>query len=211
MNLELLFKRRSEVGSLEFHAGRALAEISRVENMIQDLLDANRIKAGIKLPIRVTHFNLVEEIKHSVESLAAVHGDRFEFEAPAAIEGYWDKKAIRRIVENLCVNAIKYGERTMPIEVSVKLNPSGERAEICVQNWGTPIPEADQRTLFEQFRRSGSVMTRSNQGWGIGLAIVRGMAESHGGTVKVQSTAEIGTNFTVQLPLDARAYSSTTS
>jgi signal transduction histidine kinase len=204
MNLELLFKRRSNVGSLELHAGRALGELSRLEKMIQDLLDANRIKAGLKLPIKVTHFNLVEEVEHTLDSLASLHGDRFEFEAPAPIEGYWDKKAIRRIVENLCVNALKYGEKTMPITVSVKSDPSHQQVELRVHNWGAPIPLADQKSIFDQFRRSSSEVTNSNPGWGIGLAIVRGMAEAHGGSVKVQSTAKGGTVFTVVIPLDVR-------
>jgi signal transduction histidine kinase len=204
MNLELLFKRRGDVGSLELHAGRAMGELSRLENMIQDLLDANRIKAGLKLPIKVTHFNLVEEVERTLDSLASVHGDRFDFEAPSAILGYWDKNGIRRIVENLCVNALKYGEKTTSITVSVEEDLSRQQVQLCVQNWGSLILEADQKTIFDQFRRSNSELTKSNQGWGIGLAIVRGTAEAHGGRVRVQSTAESGTIFTVIVPLDSR-------
>jgi signal transduction histidine kinase len=205
MNLELLIKRRSEVGSLELHAGRALGELSRLEKMIQDLLDANRIKAGLKLPMKVSHFNLVEEIEHTLDSLASVHGDRFELDAPEQIEGYWDKKAIRRIIENLCVNALKYGDKSMPITISVRLDPSNQQVELCVHNWGSPIPSVEQKSIFDQFRRLNSEMNRLSQGWGIGLAIVRGMAEAHGGSVKVQSTPESGTAFTVVVPIDSRA------
>ncbi|MFL5812205.1 MAG: ATP-binding protein [Bdellovibrionia bacterium] len=204
MNLELLIRRRNDVGALELHTGRALGELSRLEGMIQDLLDANRIRAGVKLPIKLAGFDLVEEVQHTLDSLAAVHGDRFELEAEERVVGYWDRKGIRRIVENLCINAIKYGDKTTEVTVCIKPNWDERRVELSIHNWGPVIDSESQKTVFEQFRRASLKDIHSIHGWGIGLAVVRGMAESHGGHVEVQSSPEEGTTFKLLLPIDAR-------
>lgn len=209
MNLELLFKRRNDVGALEIHAGRAIGELSRLEGMIRDLLDANRIQAGEKLPVKLTSFELCEEVQRSLDTLASLHGDRFEFEPAEKVEGFWDKKGIRRIVDNLCTNAIKYGNKTTPIGVCVIADHDTRTVELSVQNFGPVIPEEDQAMLFRQFHRAKSAESQASQGWGIGLALVRGMAEAHGGSVRVESSARAGTVFTVRLPIDSRSAETT--
>jgi signal transduction histidine kinase len=124
-----------------------------------------------------------------------MNGDRFILMTEKSIEGDWSKKGIRRIIENLCSNAIKYGEPHRPITVSV-LQESG-LAAIEIHNEGRPIPAEDLPTLFDQYRRTESAERGGQRGWGLGLTLVRGIAEAHGGRVSVESSMARGTTFRV--------------
>lgn len=183
-------------------AARIVANMNRVDQMITDLLDANRLRSGEKLPLKIEGFDLTALIAKTLDELATIHGDLFIFKSPETLIGYWDKKSIRRIIENLCNNAIKYGSSVGP--VTLKLNPESGHVEISVQNEGGIISPEDQKSLFQQFKRSLSAQGSGKTGWGIGLALVRGVAEAHGGSVSIISNAEQGTVFTVSLPMDAR-------
>jgi signal transduction histidine kinase len=105
-------------------------------------------------------FNLVELVKKTIEDMVAIHGDRFNFINQECIDGFWDQKGIRRIIENLCNNAIKYGEHTKKVSVSLLQNK--DTVQLEVQNYGELISEVDQKTLFEQFHRSESAQ-KSNK------------------------------------------------
>lgn len=185
-------------------AARIVANMNRVDQMITDLLDANRIRSGEKIPLKIIGFDLTSLITNTLDELATIHGDRFVFDAPGAVEGYWDKLSIRRIIENLCNNAIKYGSSLGP--VTLKLNQISKQVEISVQNEGDIISPEDQKSLFQQFRRGEKAQGSGRKGWGIGLTLVRGVAEAHGGSVSISSDADRGTVFTVSLPIDTRNF-----
>lgn len=70
-----------------------------------------------------------------------------------------------------------------------------------VKNQGNPIVGSDLLTIFEPFHRSRSATESAQKGWGIGLPLVKGIAEAHGGTATVTSSAQDGTCFTITLPL----------
>ncbi|WP_176736262.1 sensor histidine kinase, partial [Oligoflexus tunisiensis] len=78
--------------------------------------------------------------------------------------------------------------------------------KIGVHNKGQPIPLEDRENIFQPFYRAHQAAGDDIKGWGFGLPIVRGIAEAHGGTIEVDSTAELGTTITIALPLDARPY-----
>ena len=70
---------------------------------------------------------------------------------------------------------------------------------------GAPIPPDEQVEIFDPFGRARGAETRA-RGWGLGLTLVRGCAEAHGGRLELSSTPEAGTTFTLRLPLDARPF-----
>jgi signal transduction histidine kinase len=89
--------------------------------------------------------------------------------------------------------------------VRVTLVQRGDRVTIEVHNEGNPISAADREKLFQPFKRiDGSDRTGGPAGWGLGLTLVKGIVEAHGGSVAVQSEAGIGTTFGVTLPCDSR-------
>jgi PAS domain S-box-containing protein len=204
MGTQLLMRRGADPVVLTRTVGRIAENIDRADRMIQDLLDANRLRVGETLPLEITGCDLGAIAKETLEELAQVHGDRFVLRAPESLHGYWSSSDLRRVIENLCNNAVKYGARERPVTVTVT-QPEPEQVLLSVHNWGTPIPAEDQVTLFEPYRRTKSAQTGEQRGWGLGLTLVKGLVEAQHGTVKVESTETSGTTFSVILPLDVRS------
>ncbi|EPX56087.1 hypothetical protein D187_007429 [Cystobacter fuscus DSM 2262] len=183
-------------------AARVRHNIDRADQMITDLLDANRIQAGQGLPIELAPCDLWQVVSDTLEELSTIHGERFLLRGEERLLGDWDARALRRLVENLCGNAIKYGD---PMEqVTVSLKQDGDLAELAVHNWGNPIPADEREQLFHYLTRAKSAESSGKKGWGIGLTLVRGVAEAHDGSVHVESTQETGTTFRVRLPRRAK-------
>jgi signal transduction histidine kinase len=174
----------------------------RIDRMVQDLLDANRLRAGHRLPLQLQPCDLVELIADVVGDLAEREREQVRVTAPDRLEGVWDPDQLRRAVWNLVTNALKYGDPGAPAHLLVEV--SGRDVLISVQNSGPSIPADEQTRIFEPFGRATGVEGRA-RGWGLGLTLVRGCAEAHGGTVAVASTEESGTTFTIRLPLDTRS------
>jgi signal transduction histidine kinase len=175
--------------------------LGRTDRMIRDLLDANRIRAGERLPLTIEECDLARVARETADESAPVIGDRITVAGEPRLFGYWSCEEIRRSLWNLLMNAAKYGAPERPITITVRRTP--ERAEISVHNEGAPIPPEEQPELFRAFARARGA--RSSGGWGLGLALVRGCAEAHGGRVSVKSDRS-GTTFTIELPLDARPF-----
>jgi signal transduction histidine kinase len=176
--------------------------MDRLDNMIRGLLDVTRIKSGEKVLLNISECNLNEITRAIIEEQISVHGDRFILKADKNIIGFWDCASIQRMIENLLGNAIKYGTPQCPI--TVQLVDVNKIVKISVHNEGQPIPADEQILLFEKFRRSSSATKSLQKGWGIGLTLVRGLAEAHGGQVNVRSELNEGTTFTISIPKDSK-------
>ena len=177
---------------------KIISSVDRADHMVQDLLDAGKIKAGEKFLLNLKLCDLNDIVNNTIEDLSTVHGSRFKIESNQHIEGMWDGDVIRRILENLANNAVKYGSMESPIEI--KLKSDGKDASIAVHNKGNPISPDEQSKLFEAYRRSESATTSNQKGWGIGLTLVQGFSKALGGDVRVTSSINEGTTFTVSLP-----------
>ena len=203
MSAQLIERKSDDPATVQMLAHRIVENMDRADRMIRDLLDANRIKAGEGLPISPTACQLDELLDTVAKDLVLVHGPRFDWSnrvGPAEV--YWDGTGIQRILENLAGNAIKYGRQNGPITISVR--KVDEQIEISVHNQGLPIAPVDQETLFNPYRRTQGAVAGGQRGWGIGLTLVKGIAEAHGGKTCVESNAKQGTTFSVTLPVQAR-------
>jgi PAS domain S-box-containing protein len=180
---------------IQMLAQRIQDSLGRADQMIQDLLDANRIRAGKPLPIELEGCDFRKIADEAREELAVVYGDRFKIEGPNRLEGVASPKDIRRALENLMTNAVKYGSPDRPVQI--RLSEEKGCVRIAVHNSDSYIAPQDQEGLFEPFARSrGS----KEHGWGLGLALVRGVARAHEGEIQVESTRRAGTTFTLILP-----------
>jgi signal transduction histidine kinase len=203
MNAQMILRELGKVDVCQRLAGKIVGNIDRVDFMIQDLLDANKIYADQKISIEVEEVDLQNLVHQTLEELAASLGDWFVIEAEGNLRGHWSAKGLRRVVENLCTNAIKYGSPNSPITVS--LQDRGDEVTIGVHNSGPVIPAAEKAGIFDLFQRARSAEASGKMGWGIGLTIVKGLVEAHGGRVEVQDLNQ-GTEFKVTLPRDARPH-----
>ena len=204
MSVKILMRHPERLDERRDLAMKIDRNIDRIDRMILDLLDANRIRAGERLPLRIDECDLAIVAGEVYEELLATFGDRFELRAEDRVRGFWSAEELRRAVWNLATNAVKYGVADRPITISVKRTPQG--AEASVHNWGTPISAEDQSQLFRPFSRTHGAKESGQKGWGLGLTLVHGCADAHGGRVTVESSKEAGTTFTIALPLDARPF-----
>lgn len=200
MGAELLRRPRQDPAAVDRLSGRIVRNLERVDGMIQELLELMRLRAGEAPPIHPRRCALDEVVRATLEELATVHGDRFVLEVRGDLEGEWDPDAIRRIVENLCGNAVKHGSRAEPITVT--LTRTSSEAQIAVHNHGAAIPPEERERLFDPFARTPSSESGTTRGWGVGLAVVKGLASAHGGRVRVDSDAQAGTTFKIDLPIE---------
>ncbi len=176
---------------------KVIKHIDEVDHMIQDLLDANKLKAGEKLPIEPCEMCMNDIIQNSVEDFRDLHGDRFIVKGPEKICGFWCGKAMRRMLDNLLGNAVKYGDPVTPVEIIVEQNEV--QTSLKVHNYGHPISLKDQETLFEPFKRLKET-EKNIKGWGIGLSLVKGLVEAHHGEINLVSNENQGTTFELRFP-----------
>lgn len=185
-------------------ADQILSSIGRSDRMIHDLLDSQRVRAGKRLPLRIEPFAMDELVNEVVEDLKRAHGDRFVSDLEPNVLGYWSRDGMRRVIENLLTNAVKYSEARTPVTITVR---AGDRQKmvLSVHNQGQALSSEEQARIFQPFERAKSAELGGKQGWGIGLTLVKGIVHSHGGEVKVESSPN-GTTFTVENPMDSRPY-----
>lgn len=201
---QLLHRYPEKIEQRERLTLRVIDSIDRADEMIEDLLDANRIRAGQPLPLQVEHCDLKAVTENAIEELTLIYGNRFVIETDDKVSGYWSCNGVRRVIENLANNAIKYGCPKSPVTVS--LRNAQEGVEVSVHNavGDHPISAAEIETLWSPYLRQKSVEKSGKAGWGLGLTLVRGITEAHGGRVAVRTSPTEGTTFVVQLPRDAR-------
>jgi signal transduction histidine kinase len=187
---------------------RALDTIERnaraQQHIVDDLLDVARSVTG-KLRLKVRPVRLapvVEAAAESARTAAEAKGVRLSLDLGgpdgAAVSG--DPDRLQQIVWNLLSNAVKFTDEGG--EVSVGLRARGGRAEIVVSDDGIGIRPELLDKIFERFVQADGSTTRQYGGLGLGLSIVRYLAELHGGSVRAESPGEgRGATFTVTLPL----------
>lgn len=175
---------------------RIAKNMDRIDLMIQDLLDVARLKAGERLPLEFKMSDLDTIVSYTIDDLNFIYNNRFKYISTGECLGPWSEKGLQRLIDNLAINAIKYG--TPEKEILVTLDNSGDEIRLTIHNEGPAIPVNEQEVLFEQYRRPRGADEKI--GWGLGLVIVKAMASAHNGTVEVESLEGKGTTFIIKFP-----------
>lgn len=172
--------------------------LKRSLQLVEDLLDTITVKAGEGMMFSFSECDLVEQIKSLCDEFSEIHTNRVHFEASdEQIMGEYDPTALRRGVENLLTNAIKYGSQKDLITIT--LDESTDHVKISVHNHGSPIPKEMQENIFNFLKRSKAQSANDEKSWGIGLTMVKMVAEAHGGGVELISGEGDGTTFIINL------------
>jgi signal transduction histidine kinase len=205
MSAQVILRQPEKIEKNHILARKVVKSIDRMDQMIKDLLDANRIRAGEPLTFSMNECDMRYIALTALRDLGISYGDRFMLETDReCINGYWNEESMRRVIENLVNNAVKYGSPQELITVSIE--QLDDLVQIKVHNTGNPISKADQVNLFQPFHRTNSAKNGEKKGWGLGLTLVRGVAQAHGGSVKVESSEQDGTSFIVTIPRDSRPF-----
>ncbi len=192
---ELDAQRRREM-SIAIHD-----EAKRLTHMISQYLDITRLESGTtvlrRLAVRIEA--LVERTLLMLDPLAAERGirltRRLDFSVPPVVA---DADLLSRAISNLVSNAIKYSPPNTEVIISTRNAASGVSIEVADQGYG--IPESSVNRIFEKFYRVPRVQDVDVPGTGLGLALVREIAELHGGSVAVRSSVGAGSVFTLWVP-----------
>jgi two-component system phosphate regulon sensor histidine kinase PhoR len=188
-------------GSAREYAGIITRESERLTHLIDNVLDFARLERG------KASYNFAEgRLEEVVERALDVCRYRLEKERmrlrtdvePGLPVVRMDEDAMTLVLLNLVDNAVKYGGDGGEVSVTLGRAPGG--VALTVRDRGTGIAPEEQPRIFERFYRAGSARARNVRGSGIGLALVKHIAEAHGGRVEVDSKPGQGATFTVFLP-----------
>src|SRR5919106_970536 len=179
-------------------------ESERLSRLIDNVLDFSRIEGGRRRYERIP--TIVEPlVRDTLEAFAyPLEQQGFKVEvtiAPDLPEVPMDADAIGQALTNLIDNAVKYSGAERAIAIDARRE--GGRLALSVTDRGVGIPAAEHARIFEKFYRVGRSETQGRRGSGVGLALVRHVADAHGGRVTIESRPGGGSRFTLWLPLEA--------
>lgn len=173
----------------------------RLSEMVEQILELAGIQSGQRgfalRPVPV--LPLVHEVVRAFEPLLQGANLQVEYDIPDPLPPVLgDESALRRVVQNLVGNAIKYGAGGG--WVGIRARSVGREVQMTVADRGIGIAAGEHENIFKPFYRSPDVISAQIQGAGLGLSLVQRMVEAHGGRISVESTVGQGSAFTVHLP-----------
>jgi two-component system, OmpR family, phosphate regulon sensor histidine kinase PhoR len=179
-------------------------ESVRLSRLIDNVLDFAKIERGVGVYEFSDGADLGEVVANAFE-ISRPRLERAEMEAALEVEeglpaARLDRNAMTLAVLNLVDNAIKYAIAGKRIELSLGAKDAG--LELVVRDHGPGIPVEEQSQVFERFYRAQAVRLKPIRGSGIGLALVKHIAEAHGGSVKVETAPSGGCLFRVWIPAE---------
>ena len=172
-----------------------MAEILRLQSLVDDLLTLSKVDAGA-LPLRRRECDLDDVVVTAVRNLGADSGRAIGVTVEP-VRALADPDRLAQVMRNLLDNASRHATS----RVRVTLARSGATAIISVDNDGPPVPEEKRATVFERFVRLDETRDRDSGGSGLGLAIVADLVHAHGGTVLATESDDGWCRFEFTLPL----------
>ena len=176
----------------------------RLVKLATNIIDMTKIDGGF-FDINIGNHNIVEVVENIVQSLAGYINENkrniiFDTTEEEIITAC-DPNHIERIILNILSNAMKFTSSGGNIDVNIEVSENNNKVIIRIRNDGQPINMEDSKKIFERFRQSEQLMTRSTEGSGIGLALVKSLVEMHNGRIYVNTEFKEGTEFCIEIPI----------
>jgi len=178
-------------------------QVGHMATIIDDLLDVSRVTRGL-IKLASTPLDLTDLVRRTVDAyIAAAKEKGVGVRAVLTTQPVWvhgDATRLKQVLDNLFDNAVKFSPAGR--EVLVSLTKDGEQAIVAVSDHGAGLDPLLIPHIFEPFVQADRSLDRPNGGLGLGLALVRGLVQLHGGATSAESKGpNCGSTFTVRLPL----------
>lgn len=179
-----------------------LAENDRLHSTIEQVLRTGRLGASRKL--NLTSFDLNAIVTECLDRLRTIHPEpamHLTFAPAQPVPMRADADDVRAAVSNLLDNAIKYSAKPARVEIETRL-VDGKHVQLRVRDEGPGIPKTELKQIFKRFYRVPGALAAKVKGTGLGLFIVRSVAQRHGGKAWAESAGPgSGSTFILQFPL----------
>jgi hypothetical protein len=180
------------------YASRIARNASALSKLINELLEFSRLERG-QMFLSREPLSISELALQAVDQLGPVlDGYDVQLEVETDVVACADPDAVTRILTNLLANAVKFSSAGSVVRVAVTRNGNGAVLSVADEGPGVPDDERDQ--VFDRFFRGGRPEVAETSGTGIGLAVVKELAQRMGGSVSVENREPRGAIFTVTLP-----------
>jgi len=188
----------------KIYVTKATSSINKLQHLIDELLDASKIKAG-KFKFQKHEFNLTELVSLIVENCTYMYpAYKINKELQEDIMVYGNDERIEQVLMNLINNAVKYSPYKK--EITIRAEKNNEAAVVSVIDYGIGMVNSDQELVFERFYRA-NVHESTMPGLGMGLYISSEIIKEHNGQINVKSKLNEGSVFSFSLPLATKVES----
>ncbi|MFL1896428.1 sensor histidine kinase [Aquimarina sp. 2-A2] len=198
LSLELMKQNSADTNWTLRMRNAAERSVRKAVSLIEGLMDGITVKAGEGMMLNFEEHNIIDDIKWAYnEAKEAYVADVSVESEDQEIIGIFDSLAIRRLLENLIGNAVKYGSSNQPI--TIRIEDQDDSVQIVVHNHGNPISAEKQTHIFKflgQDRKDSNYVANS---WGMGLTLAQIVANAHGGDIQLVSNEQEGTSFIIKL------------
>lgn len=174
--------------------------INKAINMTERFLEHIHVKAGEGIHLNFTEVDIVPELKTVFLEAKEIYEEEIIFKNHylEKLTGIFDATALRRVLENLLNNALKYGDSRKPI--TILLEENHDNMILSVHNFGLPIEENTKNKIFDFLSHGSEIKKNRLQSWGMGLTLVKMVVEGHHGKINLISSENSGTKFEVTIP-----------
>ena len=198
----LRLKRYDTPEEQEWLVGHLTRETTRLEHLVENVLAASRLDRGMRPSMPLVPLDLGTEVKDAVAAFAPLAASRratLDTEVVEGVEVLADQATLRQLVLNLLDNAVKFGPPGQHVRLVVRRENG--TARLSVTDQGPGVPEGERHRIWEPYYRGTGESTRAVGGSGIGLALVREIADSFGGDATVAAAPGGGAEFCVTIPV----------
>ena len=201
LNVALGIARKRSPSSAEPALNRIELEGERLNQLIGQLLTLSQLEGGIALEkTEVDLAQLADEVSRDADFEACACNRRVQFLPAPGLVFWGNREMLRRALENVVRNAVRYTAKGSTVEVSLE-RAAGPQAVLRVRDFGPGVPQEQLSDIFRPFYRVAEARDRQSGGTGIGLAITEKTVTLHGGTVAARNLPSAGLELEIRLPL----------